>query len=89
MLEHYDEEFESFRWRPNGEPGDWEPCHCACHRSFRCGMPRMMHVMPCCIGGWKKTFQLIAKEMAAYQAEEMRKRQTAITYRPAHGGYPG
>lgn len=78
-----------FLWQPKGEPGDWEPCRCDCHRSYKNGMPLMMHCVPCCMGGWKKTFQLIAKEMCQLQERESLQRQVAVTYRPAHGGYPG
>lgn len=82
-FEDYDDSY--FAWTPKGEPGDWERCECYCHRSGG----RMVHCVPCCMGGWKKTFRLIAKEMAALQAEKARKQQKAITYKPAHGGYPG
>lgn len=75
---------QSWRFKPKGEPGDWERCTCACHSS----MGRMIHVMACCHGGWKKTFQLIGKEMLASQAARRAREQKAKTYRPVHGGYP-
>ena len=83
LISMFDPEDEDMSWqfRPKGEEGDWERCRCDCHR-FRCGM--VMHCVPCCMGGWKKTFQLLGKE---YQAE-LAKRQKSATYKPAHGGYP-
>lgn len=86
MFEVYDEDLQFWGFRPEGGPGDWERCQCDCHRP---GLGRSVHVMACCLGGWKKTFQRIAREMREYQEKMVRERQIATVYRPAHGGYPG
>ncbi len=78
------DEDDSWKWKPKGEEGDWERCQCYCHRSGG----RMVHVMACCCGGWKKTWQLIGKEMAAEQEARRAREQKATTYKPPHGGYP-
>lgn len=66
---------------PPGEPGDYERCQCFCHSP---GI-KAVHVMACCNGGWKATFQLIGKR---YREAQERAQLKSTTYRPAHGGYP-
>lgn len=39
--------------REQREAGEWEQCHCDCHR--RPG--QVKHVIACCTGGWKQTLK--------------------------------